>query len=74
VLLDKELKQRDLKINEQNQGKRLGTTVALGLNQGSLRPLGGIKRPAPFLGTFLGEQKGTEILTESSIKHRNHNI
>ena len=34
-----------------------GTTVALKLNQGSPRPLGGIKRPAPFFVTFLGEQK-----------------
>jgi hypothetical protein len=41
-----------------------GTTVAQKLNQGSPRPLGGIKRPAPFLGTFLGEQKGTKTKTK----------
>jgi hypothetical protein len=49
--------------------KMPGTTVAQKLNQGSPRPLGGIKRSAPFLparlwlsggGTFLGEQKGTK--------------
>jgi hypothetical protein len=69
VLLDKGQKQRDLKINEQNQGKMPGTTVAQKLNQGSPRlpiaiGIGGIKRPAPFLGTFLGEQKGTKTKTE----------
>jgi hypothetical protein len=37
-----------------------GTTVVQKLNQGSPRTLGGIKRPEPFLGTFLGEQKGTK--------------
>ncbi len=43
-----------------------GTTVVQKLNQGSPRPLGGIKRSAPFLGTLepaltkeVGEQKGT---------------
>ena len=64
MLLDKGQKQRALKINEQNQGKMPGTTVAQKLNQGSPRPLGGIKRPVPFLGTFLGEQKGTKTKTE----------
>jgi hypothetical protein len=42
VLLDKEQKQRDLKINEQNQGKKPGTTVVQKLNQGSPRTLGDI--------------------------------
>jgi len=45
-----------------------GTTVVQKLNQGLPRPLGGIKRPAPFLGTLApvrretggGEQKGTK--------------
>lgn len=41
-----------------------GTTVVQMLNQGSPRTLGGIKRPAPFLGTFLGEQKGTKTKLE----------
>ena len=45
------------------KAKRHGTTVVQKLNQGSPRPRGGIKRPAPFLGTFLGEQKGTKIKT-----------
>jgi hypothetical protein len=42
------------------KAKKPGTTVVQKLNQGSPRTLGGIKRPAPFLGTFLGEQKGTK--------------
>jgi len=37
-----------------------GTTVVQKLNQGSTPPLGGIKRRVPFLGTFLGKQKGTK--------------
>jgi len=44
-----------------------GTTVALKPNQGSLRPLGGIKRPVPFLGTFLGKQKGTKHTTRGFL-------
>jgi hypothetical protein len=39
-----------------------GTTVAQMLNQGSIPPLGGFKRRGPFLGTFLGKQKGTKRL------------
>ena len=49
--------------------KMPGTTVAQKLNQGSPRPLGGIKRSAPFLGTFLGEQKGTKEKTISIFEN-----
>ena len=37
-----------------------GTTVVIKLNQGTHPPLGGFKRRGPFLGTFLGKQKGTK--------------
>jgi hypothetical protein len=37
-----------------------GFTVVQKLNQGSPRPLGSIKWPVPFFGTFLGKQKSTE--------------
>ncbi len=37
-----------------------GTTVVQKLNQGSIPTLGGFKRRGPFLGTFLGKQKGTK--------------
>jgi hypothetical protein len=54
------------------RAQKPGTTVVQKLNQGSPRPLGGIKRPAPFLGTLApvrresggGEQKGTKTKTE----------
>jgi len=36
-----------------------GTTVVHQLNQGTHRKLGCHKFPGPFLGTFLGKQKGT---------------
>jgi len=36
-----------------------GTTVVQKLNQGTIPPLGGIKRRGAFLGTFLANQKGT---------------
>jgi len=37
-----------------------GSTVVQMFNQGTNPPLGGIKRRGPFLGTFLGKQKGTK--------------
>lgn len=53
------------------RAKMHGTTLVQKLNQGSPRPLGGIKRPEPFLGTLApvrrasggGEQKGTKAIT-----------
>ena len=36
-----------------------GTTVVQKLNQGTHPKLGGYKFRGPFLGTFLGKQKGT---------------
>ena len=44
-----------------------GTTVALQLNQGTHPGSGGNRSREPFLGTFLGEQKGTNI----NIRFRN---
>ncbi len=38
-----------------------GTTVVHPSNQGTSPQLGGIKLRGPFLGTFLGKQKGTKI-------------
>jgi hypothetical protein len=49
----------------------LGTTVVLKLNQGSNPPLGGFKRRGPFLGTFLGKQKGTKHLEEENFSRCN---
>jgi hypothetical protein len=40
-----------------------GTTVVQKFNQGTLPPIGGIKRRGPFLGNFLGKQKGTKQKT-----------
>ena len=37
-----------------------GTTVAQKLNQGTLPGLRGNQSRGPFLGTFLGKQKGTD--------------
>ena len=37
-----------------------GTTVVQKFNQGTHRKHGGYMFPGPFLGTFLGKQKGTK--------------
>jgi len=42
------------------RAKMHGTTAVLKLNQGTIPQLGGIKLRGPFLGTFLGKQKGTK--------------
>jgi len=42
-----------------------GTTVAQKLNQGTLPGLGCNQSRGPFLGTFLGKQKGTDNFFDS---------
>jgi len=55
----KELNPRYFKLNERNQCPNARHYSSAKAKSGLFPPLGGIKRRGPFLGTFLGKQKGT---------------